>query len=200
MKRTHDPKGTRKAILDAAYRRIRLRGFQATGLNDILTDTGLTKGAFYHHFPTKIALGLAIVDETLRDYVESWWLKPLEGAEDPVAALARILQDRAVADIPGMLPLGCPATNLMAEMSPVDPAFRDRLEELYRFWRKGLARALRHGQQAGTLRGDVDSDQAAATILALLQGAFVQAKTTQNMSTFRDCMGGLADYLVTLRR
>lgn len=196
----HDPKGTRKAILDAAFRRIRRQGFQATGLNDILADTGLTKGGFYHHFPTKAALGLAVVEEALLDHVETWWLKPLEGVDDPVSGLARILKDRSEADIPEMLPLGCPVTNLMAEMAPVDKEFRARLEDLYRYWRKGLARALRHGQQAGTIRGDVDADQAAAAILALLQGAFVQAKTTQNMDTFRDCMGGLADYLLTLRR
>lgn len=200
MRRPADPKATRRAILDAAYARIRRDGFQAAGLNELLADTGLTKGAFYHHFPTKLALGHAVVDELVREYVESWWLKPLEGTSDPIQGLARILQERATADIPALLPLGCPLTNLMAEMAPIDAGFRERLEEVYRLWRKGFARAIRNGQQHGAIRHEVDADQAAASIIALLQGAFVQAKTTQSMDTFRDCMGGLADYLQTLRR
>ncbi|MEO5338732.1 MAG: TetR/AcrR family transcriptional regulator [Magnetospirillum sp. WYHS-4] len=200
MRRPHAPQATRRVILESAWRLVRRRGFQATGLNDILADTGLTKGAFYHHFPTKLALGYALVEGPLRDYVETWWVKPLEGSDDPVAGLARIVQERAAEDIPAMLPLGCPLTNLMAEMALVDEGFRDRLDELYRLWRKSLSRALRHGQQRGTLRGDLDAEPTAAAIIAILQGAFVQAKTTQSMDTFRDCMSGLADYLTQIRR
>ena len=84
-------------------------------------------------------------------------------------------------------------------MAPVDKGFRRRLEALFRLWRKGLARALRHGQQHGRVRGDVDADEAAAFIVAALQGALGQAKSAQSMEVFRTCMGGLSHYLTSLR-
>lgn len=199
MQRNRDPHGTRRAILQAAFDRIHDKGFQAAGLAEILADTGFTKGALYHHFPNKMALGYAVVDELLKDYVESWWLTPLEDAEDPLDGLARLIQQRLSSGIPGMVRLGCPLNNLAQEMPAVDEGFRQRLENLYRMWRKGLARALRHGQQNGTVRGDIHAEEAAAFIIAALEGAFGQAKTAQSTEAFQECMGGLSRYLTSLR-
>lgn len=52
---------TREAILDAAERLILEKGFSGTSLSDILEKTGLTKGAFFHHFKGKEELAKAIV-------------------------------------------------------------------------------------------------------------------------------------------
>ena len=44
------------ALLDAGFRLFLARGFDGAGLSDILAATGLSKGAFYHHFESKQAL------------------------------------------------------------------------------------------------------------------------------------------------
>ncbi|MCD4864225.1 TetR/AcrR family transcriptional regulator [Pseudomonas sp. PLB05] len=44
---------TRQRILDSAARLFALRGFDAVGLDDLMADAGLTRGAFYHHFRNK---------------------------------------------------------------------------------------------------------------------------------------------------
>jgi TetR/AcrR family transcriptional repressor of nem operon len=44
---------TRRRILDSAARLFALRGFDAVGLDELMADAGLTRGAFYHHFRTK---------------------------------------------------------------------------------------------------------------------------------------------------
>ena len=199
MTRLGRPEQTRRDILEAAFTNIHRRGFQAAGLADILAETKLTKGAFYHHFRSKTALGYAIVDETLKRYIESWWIEPLADTKDPLEALAQLIQERLSSGIPAMLRLGCPLNNLTQEMAPVEEGFRQRLEGLYRLWRKGLSRALRHGQQHGTVRTDVDTDEAAAFIIAALQGAFGQAKASQSLDVFQECMGGLTHYLTSLR-
>ena len=199
MTRIRDPKATRQAILQAAFEQVHRQGFQAAGLSDILAATRVTKGAFYHHFPSKMDLGYALVEEVLRDYVQRWWLDPLEGNDDPIEGLARIIQERLSSDVPRMVPLGCPLNNLAQEMSPIDEGFRQRLEGLYRAWRKGLARALRRGQQHDHVRGDVDSDDTAAFIVASLAGAFGQAKSANSIDVFQECMGGLSHFLTSLR-
>jgi AcrR family transcriptional regulator len=46
----------RERILEAGFGSFLAHGFDGTGLNDILSATGLSKGAFYHHFRSKQAL------------------------------------------------------------------------------------------------------------------------------------------------
>ena len=103
---------TRRLLIDAAFRAIHRDGFQATGLTAILAETGLTKGALYHHFRSKKELGYAVVEGPLRDYVNDWWLGPLEGKDDPLQALALVIGSRLKKDVPDMLALGCPLNNL----------------------------------------------------------------------------------------
>jgi TetR/AcrR family transcriptional repressor of nem operon len=54
---------TREQILRAAAHQFAQRPYYAVGLDDILADAQLTKGAMYFHFRSKHALALAIVDE-----------------------------------------------------------------------------------------------------------------------------------------
>lgn len=47
---------TRTALLAAARQHFERDGYAATSLDAIVADAGVTKGALYHHFPTKTAL------------------------------------------------------------------------------------------------------------------------------------------------
>src|SRR6266508_3236138 len=59
---------TRRRILDVAARSFAEHGFRGNSLNDIVRESGLTKGAFYFHFPSKEALALAV----FQDKQELW--------------------------------------------------------------------------------------------------------------------------------
>ena len=62
---------TRARILEAAIKQFSNRGFAAASVDDICTEAGVSKGAFYHHFETKQALFLALLDS---------WLKAIDNA------------------------------------------------------------------------------------------------------------------------
>jgi AcrR family transcriptional regulator len=52
---------TRTHILDAAARKFAIAGYDGTSVDDICAEAGVSKGAFYHHFPTKQAIFLALM-------------------------------------------------------------------------------------------------------------------------------------------
>lgn len=199
MVATRNPDLTREKLLQAAFQEIYHSGFQAASLDSILASAGVTKGALYHHFPSKTALGYAVVDEVIRQQIVHQFLRPLEKAEDPIDALLDILQKSAARMSPELCRLGCPLNNLAQEMSPVDEGFRLRLEEILRTWRDGLAAALRRGQDSGRVRADIDPAKSAAFIVAVVEGALGMTKNGQRIELFHACCEGLEQYLHTLR-
>src|SRR5690606_1082388 len=52
----------RQRLLEAARDVIRAKGFAATSVDDLCTRAGVTKGAFFHHFASKEALGVAAAE------------------------------------------------------------------------------------------------------------------------------------------
>jgi TetR/AcrR family transcriptional regulator, transcriptional repressor for nem operon len=61
--KSHPDEGARQKILDTAIEQFRRHGYASTTLNDICSIAGLTKGALFHYFPTKKALGQAAAAE-----------------------------------------------------------------------------------------------------------------------------------------
>jgi len=190
---------TRRHILNVANEAIHRDGYGAASLSEILSGSGLTKGALYHHFKNKQELGYALIDEIIAEYVDSWWVAPLKDREDPLEAIAQAIQSRFSDELPLLMRYGCPLGRLSQELATADEGCRQRLEVLYRHWRRSLTQALRQGQHGGSVRADIDSDQAAAFLIAALQGSIAQSRSAQDKSIFQECMGGLSQYLTSLR-
>ena len=90
------PDITRSKILEAAYQEIHVQGFQSASMSEILLKAGVTKGALYHHFENKMALGYAVVDEVVAAMLEEEWIGPLRNAgPDVIPVLAGLLHEAA---------------------------------------------------------------------------------------------------------
>ncbi len=163
-----DPEGTRERLLRAASREIYRSGFQSAGLDTILTSSGVTKGALYHHFKSKEALGYAVVDEIIAPDVHGKWVQPLQSVKDPIDALIGAVRSIPVrpADVRG----GCQLNNLAQEMSPLDVGFRKRMVSIFDAWREAVASVLREGQIHGSVRREVEPADAAGFLIAMVEG------------------------------
>src|SRR4029077_1613995 len=124
-----DPERTRERLLQAAFREVYRSGFQSAGIDTILAATNVSKGALYHHFDSKEALGYAIVDEIITETVRDRWLLPMLGNGQPIDILIGIVRRTPVR--PENIRSGCPLLNLAQEMSPLDEQFRKRLERIF---------------------------------------------------------------------
>jgi AcrR family transcriptional regulator len=54
---------TRRRILDAATRILSQRGYHGTAVDDIVRESGTSKGAFYFHFPSKEEMFFGLIDD-----------------------------------------------------------------------------------------------------------------------------------------
>jgi AcrR family transcriptional regulator len=200
QKRRREPDITRERLLNAAFEEIYQRGFQAASLDTILDRAGVTKGALYHHFPDKAALGHAVVDNVIRSLLLERWLGVLrEQPGDPITALQSMLKERASDLSPEEIELGCPLNNLAQEMSPLDERFRRRIMATFELWTEGFAEVLRQGQEQGTVRKDIPAPKIAAFMVAAIEGSFGLAKGAQSVALLRSNMETLGTLLDSFR-
>lgn len=192
------PDRTRQKLLDSAFHEIHRNGFRAASLDAILKNSGVTKGALYHHFGSKLELGYAVVEEAVRPFVEARWRPALESA-DPVTAGVGIVKEMLITRAEMAATFGCPFNNLCQEMSPVDEGFRKRLNRILNDWREATIEGLKRGQASGVVRKDVDPRAAAAFIIASVEGCIGMAKASRSKEFLQAGMNGLIDYLEHLR-
>jgi TetR/AcrR family transcriptional repressor of nem operon len=196
---TYSPEKTRNDLLNAAFEEIWRSGFRAASLDAILGKAGVTKGALYHHFRNKKELGYAVVEEVVRQKVRKQWIDPLWEADNPIDALLSIRKNIPEEEWKDICRYGCHLNNLAQEMSPIDEGFRRRLNEIFQEWAKGIADALRRGQEYGSVRDNINPNHAATFMIAVCEGAVSMAKNAQAQDVLDPCWQGLTYYLEALR-
>lgn len=191
--------GTRTRLLDFAFSEMYAHGYQGLRVDTLLDKAGLTKGAFYHHFPSKQALGLAVIDEVLAGMADLVWgdhLRqyddPIEGIESSIALALGMLGDRCIM-------LGCPINNLAQEMSGIDDEFRKRLDLVFRGIVANIAAALRRGQERGYVSAEIAPEAVATFIFASVEGAIGLGKSARSADVLDAAIGEAKRYLASLR-
>jgi len=196
----HNPELTRRKILDAAFQEIYRKGFQSASLDKILSNTGVTKGALYHHFPNKSALGYAVVDEIIGQWMRERWVEPLSKTDDPVLTIQRIVEETlSRKDEACHCELGCPLNNLAQEMSSIDEGFRLRIQKIFDEWRNAITGALKRGQLKGNVQKEIKAEKVAAFLQASFEGCVGIAKSQPDPVFFQSLMGEVIRYVENLR-
>jgi TetR/AcrR family transcriptional repressor of nem operon len=84
-------------------------------------------------------------------------------------------------------------------MSPLDEQFRTRLEMLFLAWQKGVAALLRKGQSQGTVRRELNPDEAASFLVAMVEGNASLAKVAQDAKVWEVGIRNIVGWLRSLR-
>jgi AcrR family transcriptional regulator len=199
MKTERNPENTRYRIIQAAFQEIHKHGYQGMRIDQVLKNTGLKKGAMYHHFPSKQALGYAVLEERIQKRITELWIDPLKSFTDPLQGIHGIFLKLNEVWSDDFFNLGCPLNNLAQEMSPIDEGFRERIESFFNYWKSELSAALQRGQQQGFVNQSINTDDCAIFILASIEGALGLTKIHQNKEVYYSCCRELKRYLNTLK-
>jgi TetR/AcrR family transcriptional repressor of uid operon len=164
----HRSEETRANILDAAVRRFAISGYDAASVDEICSEAGVSKGAFYHHFPTKQTMFLALIEG---------WLKTVDVG---LAGLRQPTVPETFVHMTQLLPVIFAAADERLPMFLEFWAQASRDETVwaatiapYRHYREHFAALIRDGIAEGSLK-QVDPDAAAQVVLSLAVGLFLQ--------------------------
>ncbi|MBV9288598.1 MAG: TetR/AcrR family transcriptional regulator [Hyphomicrobiales bacterium] len=185
-------------LLDAAVHVIRSKGYSAARVEDICAEAGLTKGAFFHHFPSKEACALAAASHFARRAEGLFEAAPYSRLADPRARVLGYVDFRK-AILVGELPqFTCLLGTMVQEAYDTHPAIRaacDRyISEHAAHLKTDLAKAkARCAPKAGWA-----PQSAALFSQAVLQGAFILAKAKHGPKVAADCLDHLKLYFEAL--
>ncbi|TAL31805.1 MAG: TetR family transcriptional regulator [Spirochaetes bacterium] len=177
--------GTRDAIIRKGAELIHARGFNATGLQQILEGAGVPKGSFYFYFKSKEEFGLAIIDH-FAGVVGSLFTRSLDdGGIPPLARLAKLLDTYERLFIKSGCTLGCPIGNLSLEMSDSSERIRARLQAVIDSLIAHIGSCLEDARREGSLPAGTNTAETACMLFHGLEGAILHMKVSKSIEPIR---------------
>lgn len=193
------PVGAKAKLLEAAVVLIRTKGFAGTSVDDLCAAAGVTKGAFFHHFPSKEALGVAAAEfwsETtgafFREAAYNWRDDPLDRVLGYIDFRSQLIEG----PVEGFT---CVAGTMVQEAFHASPAIRDACNASISgnaaMLEADIAEAIeRHGVKGVTAKS------LSLHIQAVLQGGFILAKAKGGADIARESVAHLKRYFEMLFR
>ena len=173
---------TRKGIMQAAAELFSQTGFEAASVNDICAKADVSKGAFYHHFPSKQQLFLEIIDEWLKG-VDSQLFARNEAGNVPqsltrMAKMLGFIFEAASGQLPMFM-------EFMVQASR-DQAVWDATIAPYRRYQGQFAQLIEKGKTEGSIGAEVDAQTASWVLMSLALGVLLQGVIDPTMADWNE--------------
>lgn len=167
----HRSEETRSKIINSAKELFAQNGYDATGVSEICQAAGVSKGAFYHHFDTKQAVFLTLLDE---------WLQSIDHQFNSIAAISGTVPDSLTGMAAG-------ASNLILLVNEHFPLFLEfwvqakRQPEAWKLaitpyyhFQEFFKSLIDKGQKEGSLDPKFDSSSMSRIVMGLAIGILLQ--------------------------
>jgi TetR/AcrR family transcriptional repressor of nem operon len=188
---------TRRFIIEKTAPVFNTKGFAGTSLSDMTQATGLTKGSIYGNFTDKDEVALACFEhnyKTVREVLRRE-MDQLPGYRDKLLVYVEVYGN------PRKYPLlagGCPVLNTTAEADDTHPRLRARAGEALSDWKHRIVQIVEAGIAAREFKPSTNAEQAALTIIALLEGLVVISKATGKPAYTKAVIASLETYIKSL--
>lgn len=173
---------TRNHILESATHLFSKTGYDATGVAEICQAAGVSKGAFYHHFPTKQAVFIELLNTYLNSIESGFNLMRRETHDVPqvilqMAELVGSLFQTADIHLPIFLEFWTQANH--------DPHIWEAAIAPYRRYQSYFAEMIQEGIAEGSLQ-PVEPQLAARVLVSLAVGLLMQSLFDRNITDWRN--------------
>jgi TetR/AcrR family transcriptional repressor of nem operon len=177
---------TRERILDTAERLVIENGFAATSIDQVITESGTSKGSFFHHFESKLDLARSLVSRYAAAdvaHLDEAVTAVRERSEDPATQaieFVRIFEDGA--DDLMSAQSSCLYVSILTERQLADAGTSEQITGAIEAWRTALSQILR---AALPKESDVDADALADHVFVTFEGAFILCRSTGDSGHMR---------------
>lgn len=192
MSSTTRARATRQRLIQTAAKRFASHGYHGTSYSDLIAASGLSKGAFYFHFPSKQDLALEVYRAKQKQLIESS-MTAGRGESSPFERIFRVLEARAQA-FASDRSLRC-LPRLSTDFAR-DPDLKAYVAQLHRGAIDVLAGLLTEARDAGEVREEIDPGAAARTIFATIVGL---DEVSERESGGKDLVDRSHEFLALLR-
>lgn len=197
-----DGTANRERILDAAERLVIENGFAATSVDQVINDAGTSKGAFFHHFDSKLDLARSLTQRYVRADIGQLnaALDATASITDPVERVlefVRYFEDAADEVMSGQS--NCLYVAVLTEQQLVSNGTADLVNHAVEVWRDEIAQLLTAAAGSRTLDlGDVHA--LADHVFVTFEGSFLLCRSTGTPAHMRAQLGVLRRLLAVALR
>jgi AcrR family transcriptional regulator len=186
----------RELLLGAARHLFWEKGYAATGVAELLQRAQVNSGSFYHVFPSKEALLLAVLDQYLIG-LEPAILRPaFAGESDPIARIFAILQGYREKLRATGCQYGCPIGRLALEIEAENLPVHSRIAANFAAWTAAVHGCLDAARDR--LPPHCDRAALATFVLTVMEGGVMQARSCRRMEPFDQSVAQLWNYFQCL--
>ncbi|RDL51188.1 Transcriptional regulator AcuR [Ensifer sp. M14] len=185
----------RLRLLEAARDIIRAKGFAATSVDDLCRAADVTKGAFFHHFASKDALGVAAADfwaETTTDFFAA---APYHAPPDPLARVLAYVAFRKAIILGEIAQFTCLVGTLAQEVYSSTPEIREACARSIFSHTATLEADIEAARSDRGIADDWTAESLARHTQAVIQGGFVLAKAGNDPALARESLDHLDRYI-----
>ncbi len=188
----------RSKLLDAALSVIRIKGYSATTVDELCAAAGVTKGAFFHHFKSKDALGVAAADHWSETTGVTFSQAPYHDHADPLDRILGYVAFRKALLQGGVPEFTCLVGTMVQETYETNPAIRDACDRSISGHAKTLEADIEAAIRARGMSPGWTPRSLALHTQAVLQGAFILAKAKGGAEIAAETVDHLIRYLELL--
>lgn len=165
-----NPEQTRQLIIDKALPIFNTKGYNAASISDITSATGITKGAIYGNFKNKDEVATAAFERGV-EIVASAIAKRVRAESTTPGKLNAIVDfyEEYLKEPP--IPGGCPVLNSSIEADDSLPFLRSKVIRSIALLKDSLMKIVTRGIIEGQIKKDVDAEEFANFLYAIVEGA-----------------------------
>lgn len=179
---------TRDKLIATSIQLMSVKGFNNTGIAEILTLADVPKGSFYHYFKSKDDLGFAIIEhygQALRSLIGDSLAAADGSALERLRGFFESLVDYFEVDFGRC---NCLLGNLAQELSAQNPQMRDAIFRHYRRVEDLIAESFALAKSEGELAAGADEQRLAKLLFSGWEGGLVRARLEQSAVPLRELL------------